>query len=277
MTSTSQKLQTRAASGSSSGPTILDLIEKQKTAIARALPKHLSADRLTRILVTEVRRNPKLAQADPTSLLGAVMQAAQLGLEPGPLGHAYLVPRYNGKTKTTDVTLQIGYRGYIDLARRSGQIVSIVAREVCEGDHFEFEYGTDERILHKPALKGRGDAYAYYGVALLSDGGRVVHVMSREDVEKFRNRSQAKDSGPWATDYDAMSKKTVIRRMVPWLPLSTELAVAVEADDHTVTLDADSIVIVGQDDAEVGDRGDDVIEAEDVEPEPEPAVEGDGK
>jgi len=258
---TSQKLQTRAASGSSSGPTILDLIEKQKAAIARALPKHLSADRLTRILVTEVRRNPKLAQADPTSLLGAVMQAAQLGLEPGPLGHAYLVPRWNGKTKTTDVQLQIGYRGYIDLARRSGQIVSIVAREVCEGDQFDFEYGTDERIVHKPALKGRGDAYAYYGVALLQDGGRVVHVMSREDIDRYRARSQAKDSGPWQTDYDAMAKKTVIRRMVPWLPLSTELAAAAEADDQTVTLDADSIVIVGQTD---DDDDGEVIDAADV-------------
>lgn len=272
MNTTSQKLQTRAASGSSNGRTIYDLIEKQKTAIARALPKHLSADRLTRIVLTEVKRNPKLAEGDPTSLLGALMQAAQLGLEPGPLGHAYLVPYWNGKTKTTDVQLQIGYRGYIDLARRSGQIVSIVAREVCEGDQFEFEYGTDERIVHKPALKGRGEAYAYYGVALLSDGGRVVHVMSREDVEKFRNRSQAKSSGPWVTDYDAMAKKTVIRRMVPWLPLSTEMAVAVEADDHTVTLDADSIVIVGQDD---DDQGDDVISAPE---EPDPAeAGGDGK
>lgn len=209
MNTTSQKLQTRAASGSSSGPTILDLIEKQKAAIARALPKHLSADRLTRILVTEVRRNPKLAQADPTSLLGAVMQAAQLGLEPGPLGHAYLVPRYNGKTKTTDVTLQIGYRGYIDLARRSGQIVSIVAREVCDGDQFDFRYGTDEEITHRPALKDRGEAYAYYGVALLADGGRVIHVMSRDDIDRYRARSQAKDSGPWQTDYDAMARKGI--------------------------------------------------------------------
>lgn len=210
MATASQKLAARAAAPDDrapSGPTIFDLVEKQKPALARALPRHLDADRLTRIIVTEVRRNPKLLQCDPQSLLGACMQAAQLGLEPGPLGLAYLVPYWNNKTRSYDIQFQLGYRGMLELARRSGQIRSIVAREVCANDTFEFEYGLDERLVHKPALAARGDVVAYYGVAHLTDGGHVVHVMSRDDIDKYRARSKADKNGPWVTDYDAMARK----------------------------------------------------------------------
>lgn len=210
MASASQKLAARAAAPDDrapTGPTIFDLVEKQKPALARALPRHLDADRLTRIIVTEVRRNPKLLQCDPQSLLGACMQAAQLGLEPGPLGLAYLVPYWNNKTRSYDIQFQLGYRGMLELARRSGQIRSIVAREVCANDTFEFEYGLDERLVHKPALADRGEVVAYYGVAHLTDGGHVVHVMSRDDIDKYRARSKAGNGGPWVTDYDAMARK----------------------------------------------------------------------
>lgn len=244
--SASQKLAARAAAPDDrapTGPTIFDLVEKQKPALARALPRHLDADRLTRIIVTEVRRNPKLLQCDPQSLLGACMQAAQLGLEPGPLGLAYLVPYWNNKTRSYDIQFQLGYRGILELARRSGQIRSIVAREVCANDTFEFEYGLDEKLVHKPALADRGEVVAYYGVAHLTDGGHVVHVMSRDDVDKYRARSKASKDGPWVTDYDQMARKTIIRRMWPWLPQSVEIASAVAADEQTLTFDAADLSI----------------------------------
>lgn len=224
--------------------TIAQAIKAQQKAIARALPQNIDPERFTRIALTEIRRNPKLGECTQLSLLGGIMLCAQLGLEPGPLGHAYLVPYWNRNTRTFEAQFQLGYKGIIDLARRSGQIVSIVAREVCVGDHFEFEYGLDEKLVHRPELGDRGDAFAYYGVAKFRDGGHFVLVMSRADVDKYRLRAQSQKageppSGPWATDYDAMARKTVIRRMAPFLPVAVEMARAVASDEAIVRFDAD--------------------------------------
>lgn len=222
-----ERAQTPARRGS--GTTIADLIKAQKPQIALALPAHIGTERFTRIALTELRRNPKLAACNPMSLLGALMQSAQLGLEPGPLGQAYLVPFKD------EVTFIVGYRGLIDLFRRSGEMESIVAREVREHDQFEFWVDeTGDRLRHVPTLTGeRGQAYAYYAIARFRDGGQLVHVMTRDDVERHRKRSRAKDSGPWVTDYDAMARKTVIRAMAPYLPLSAEIADAIESDERT--------------------------------------------
>lgn len=225
-------------------PTVLDLIERMKPQIARALPKHMDPERLTRIVLTTLRTTPKLLECTPQSLLAAVMLSAQLGLEPGPLGHCYFVPFRNKRTGNTDVQFIVGYKGYIDLARRSGTIVDIAAREVCEHDHFEFEYGLEERLIHRPALTGRGAPIAYYGVAHFRDGGHMILVMSREDIEAYRRRSRASDDGPWVSDYDAMAKKTVIRRMASFMPLSVEVARAVAQDEAVKTEIADDMADV---------------------------------
>jgi recombination protein RecT len=212
-------------------PTIAQLLERLKPQIARALPRHMSAERITRIALTTLRTNEKLQQCDPASFLGAVMLSAQLGLEPGPLGHAYLVPY--GR----EVQFIIGYKGILDLARRSGEIQSIEAREVCENDQFEFSYGLEPVLTHTPAREDRGKPTWYYGVAKFKDGGYYFDVMSIEEVEAHRNRSKAKNAGPWVTDYSAMARKTVIRRMAPFLPLSVEAASAVATDEATATFD----------------------------------------
>lgn len=232
MTSTlTQQLAERAQAPArrGGGTTIRDLLDRQKSQIALALPAHIGVERFHRIALTELRRNPKLAACNPMSLLGALMQSAQLGLEPGPLGQAYLVPFKD------EVTFIVGYRGLIDLFRRSGEMESIVAREVREHDQFEFWVDeTGDRLRHVPTLTGeRGQAYAYYAIARFRDGGQLVHVMTRDDVERHRKRSRAKDSGPWVTDYDAMARKTVIRAMAPYLPLSAEIADAIDADERT--------------------------------------------
>lgn len=213
-----------------------------KQQMALALPKHMTADRLARIALTEVRKNPKLAQCDQTSFLGAIMQLASLGLEPGgALGHAYLLPfdkrqKVGGQWKTvgTDVQLIIGYRGMIDLARRSGQIVSLEARTVHARDHFEVELGLDSRIVHKPdwTAQERGPLTFVYAVAKLRDGGVQFEVMSRAEIEGIRAQSKAKDNGPWVTHFDEMAKKTVIRRLFKYLPVSIEIQRAVGLDEQ---------------------------------------------
>jgi recombination protein RecT len=204
------------------------LLEKAKPQIALALPRHLNADRMLRIAMTSVRRTPALLGCNQQSLLGAVMQAAQLGLEPdGVLGHAYLIPFKD------QVQLIIGYKGLIDLARRSGQLSTIFARVVYAEDQFEFAYGLTERLEHIPSGKvENGEVRAVYAVARLKDGGTQFEVMTRGEVDAIRKRSRAADDGPWVTDYAEMAKKTVLRRLCKMLPASVELSRAVALDER---------------------------------------------
>lgn len=204
------------------------LLEKAKPQIALALPRHLSADRMLRIAMTSIRRTPKLLACNQQSLLGAVMQAAQLGLEcDGVLGHAYLVPFKD------EVQLIVGYKGLVDLARRSGQLSTIFARVVYAKDQFEYAYGLSERLEHIPSGEAEpGEVVAVYAVARLKDGGTQFEVMSRGEVDKIRERSRAKDDGPWITDFAEMAKKTVLRRLCKMLPASVELARAVALDER---------------------------------------------
>ncbi|MBD1555247.1 recombination protein RecT [Pseudomonas typographi] len=200
---------------------------KMKSQFAAALPKHMTAERMVRIVTTEIRKSPALVNCDQNSFLGAVIQCAQLGLEPGnSMGHAYILPY--GK----QAQLIIGYRGMIDLARRSGQIISIAARTVREDDFFEYEYGLDEDIRHRPSESdGQGRITHVYAVAKLQGGGRQFEVMSAAQVEAVRQQSKAKDSGPWKTHWEEMAKKTVIRRLFKYLPVSVEIQKAVMLDE----------------------------------------------
>lgn len=233
------------ASASQQPKTVFTLLKNNREQIAAALPKHMNAERMARVAMTCIRTTPKLLQCSPESLFGAVIQCAQLGLEPSNgLGHAYLLPfdkREKGAdgrwhTVGTDVQLIIGYRGMIDLARRSGQIISIEARAVYEGDVFECSLGLDSSLVHKPDWDNpnRGNAEFLrfvYAVAKLKDGGVQFEVLSRQGVEAIRARSKAGNSGPWATDYEAMALKSVTRRLFKWLPVSIEMQAAVGLDE----------------------------------------------
>jgi len=204
-----------------------ELLEKMKGSFAAALPKHLTPDRLARIALTEFRKTPKLInECDPMSFIGAIMISAQLGLEPGgALGHLYLVPY--GKT----VNAIIGYRGMIDLARRSGQIISLTAHEVMSNDDFSYEYGLDESLKHKPTLGERGKLTHVYAVAKLVGGGHQFEVMSLEDIYGVQKQSKAGNSGPWKSHFTEMAKKTVIRKLFKYLPVSIEIQKAVTFDE----------------------------------------------
>jgi len=217
----SQKVNNSSSTPSPKGGTVLELIQKMIPEVKKAIPKHLDPSRLARIFITEIRRNPKLLSCSKESLLASLMLSAQLGLEPGVLGHCYLVPYGN------ECQFIIGYKGMIELARRSGQISTIYAETVYENDEFEYELGLNPSIRHKPALKDRGKPIAYYGVAKFKDGGYYIKVMSKEDIEKRRKRSPAVNTAhsPWNNpdDYDQMAKKTVIREMFKYLPISPEI------------------------------------------------------
>jgi len=206
---------------------VKDLILSRQASIQAALPKHMDVERFSRIVLVTMSQNPKLLDCTPMSLLTAVMQAAQLGLEPGVLGQCYLIPYWNDKKKANEVQFQIGYKGLIELCRRSGVITSIAAHEVREHDHFEYEFGFEEKLIHRPSIKDdRGKVYAYYAYAVLKDGGRAVEVMSKAEIEKYRDHySQAfqKNSGPWRTEFDEMAKKTVVKKLIKYLPASAEL------------------------------------------------------
>lgn len=210
--------------------------------IAKALPRHLTADRLIRIATTELRKIPKLAQCSPASFLGSVIQCAQLGLEPGSaLGHVYIIPFDRWEKKTgrwilaeTVATVIIGYRGMLALARRSGEIESIDAWPVYQGDKFRCVLGLDATLEHEPDWENAGrtqpDRLRFvYAVAKLKGGGRQFAVMSRAEVEMIRDRVFAKNrvdiekyDGPWKSDFEAMALKTVVRRLFKMLPVSIE-------------------------------------------------------
>lgn len=223
-------------------PSVAKLLEAQKAQIATALPKHMTADRMARIALTELRKNPELLICEPLSFLGAIIQCAQLGLEPGnALGHAYLVPFWNSKKKRKEVQLIPGYRGFIDLARRSGEILTISARTVHENDSFDYSYGLDETLNHRPSLGERGDVIGAYAVAKLKDGGHQFEFMSREQIDKIKS-----DTTVWKNHYEEMARKTVVRRLAKYLPLSVELASLIEISDKeetSVTQDNGQILI----------------------------------
>ncbi len=238
MTEQQQELKKQLAKKASGevkkkGNTVLDLVNKMTPEIERALPEFLrkngGAERFTRIALTQLRTNPQLMQCDPKSFLAALMQSSQLGLEPGMLGQSYLIPY--GK----EVQFQIGYKGLIELARRSGQIQSIIAHAVHENDEFEFQYGLEENLSHKPNIRGdRGEVYCYYAYATLKDGGHAFVVMSKADVDRIRDKySKAASSkySPWNTEYDAMAKKTVIKQLMKYLPVSVELLRGLSQDE----------------------------------------------
>jgi recombination protein RecT len=212
--------------------TVMALLDQMKNEIARCLPKHLTTERMTRIALTELRKTPKLQECDPISFIAAIMQASQLGLEPGVLGSCYLIPFWNSRLGKFECTFMPGYRGFLDLARRSGQVVSLVARSVYANDEFSYEFGLQEKLIHKPAMSDRGELVAVYAMAILKDGGHQFDVMSRKDVDLIKNQSKSKGDGPWVTHYDEMAKKTVLRKLFKWLPCSVEMQRAVALDEQ---------------------------------------------
>ncbi len=215
--------------------TIYGMVQGLQNEFGNALPAHVDKKRFVRIAITAIRTNPKLAQANPNSLLGALMTSAQLGLECNtPLGQSYLIP-YG-----SEVQFQLGYKGLLDLAYRSKQYKRINARVVDKADEFSYEYGLDETLKHKPSQKPTGEAVYYYAIYELDNGGKSFVVWSKEKVEahaKKFSKSYNQPSSPWKGHFDAMACKTVLLDLLKSAPKSTEAAQAVASDNMTVRMD----------------------------------------
>lgn len=217
------------------------LLTKMGGQIQKALPSMVSSERFQRVALTAFSNNTKLQQCDPMSFIAAMMQSAQLGLEPNtPLGQAYLIPY--GK----QVQFQIGYKGLLELAQRSGKIKTLYAHEVRENDTFDIDYGLNQTLTHKPLLKGdRGEVIGYYAVYHLDTGGNSFIFMTKDEVLEYAKRfSKTYNSGPWQTDFDAMAKKTVIKQLLKYAPLSIELQKATSMDETVKTEISDDMSLV---------------------------------
>ena len=217
--------------------TIVDMVKAMEPEIRRALPSVLTPERFTRMALSAINNTPELANCMPMSFIAALMNAAQLGLEPNtPLGQAYLIP-YKNKG-ILECQFQLGYKGLIDLAYRTGQIQMIQAHVVREFDEFAYQYGLDSTLVHRPGTGERGDITFIYGLFKLNNGGYGFEVSNKEDMDAFAakySKSFGSRYSPWTENYEDMAKKTVIKRALKYAPISADFQKALSMDETIKT------------------------------------------
>lgn len=246
LTARTRQAANLAANPEQGTPSIGSLVQNMRGEIARALPKHLDADRLARITLTVLRKNPALTASTPESFMGALLTCAQLGLEPGPGGEAYLVPYQHKRgplAGKTECQLIIGYQGYTKLFWQSPLAQHLDAHVVYEGDDFDYAYGLEPFLRHKPLPGGAAGrkVRTYYAVASLKNGAKKFVVVWPEEVKELRG-GKVGPSGGIADPMRWMERKTALRQLFKTLPSSTELTQALEADEKVRTdLDEDAI------------------------------------
>jgi recombination protein RecT len=238
-------------------------------AIKSLVPKHMTPERLARITLTAISRTPKLAECLPETIVGAVMNCATLGLEPNLIGHAYLVPFKNNKTGQLECQFQIGYKGQIDLIRRTGDVSKIYAETVYENDLFVYLKGEDKQLVHVPfdmlhllenflpdrdngfldlmisaaiaGIKSRnpktqGKPVRYYSAYRLKDGSfdftTLTQAQCIDHANRFsKSKYQGSLTGPWKDHFDSMALKTCIKEMAKYMPISIEIQEKLASDD----------------------------------------------
>lgn len=223
-------------------PTMQSYLKSMEGEIKKALPSVITPERFTRMTLTALSSNPQLAETTPKSFLAAVMNCAALGLEPNtPMGEAWLIPSRNKNVLET--RFEIGYKGLLSLAWRSGEIISITAEEVCENDNFSYSLGLNPTLEHTPAISDRGKPIFYYATFHLKSGGYGFKVMSveqiREHAKKY-SKSANSSYSPWNTDFDSMAKKTVLKKLLRTAPIKAEMARSLAADEtikHSISDD----------------------------------------
>jgi recombination protein RecT len=210
-----------------------------KGEIARALPRHLSADRMTRIALTAFRRTPKLGQCDPRSVFAAVIQAAQLGLEPDTLGRSYLVPyekrkKVDGQWKTVAVECQLipGWKGLVDLVNRAGN-ASVWTGAVFEGDEFDYQLGDSPFVTHRPGVQDDPKLLRYvYAVGRVKGSDwPVIEVWPIAKVWKHRDRYNKVGDRHYSFENEEMyARKVPLLQVLKYMPASIELTQALALD-----------------------------------------------
>ena len=230
-------IQNKMSTTNNGGKSMQAYIKSMEGEIKKALPSVITPERFTRMVLSALSVNPKLASCTPKSFLGAMMSAAQLGLEPNtPLGQAYLIP-YKNKG-VDEVQFQIGYKGLLDLAYRSGEVDVIQSHIVYENDTFECEYGLNPNLKHIPADKDRGEPIKVYAVFKTKTGGYGFEVMSMDDVRKHAQKySQAYGSlySPWTKNFEEMAKKTVLKKVLKYAPMKSDFVRGVVQDETIKT------------------------------------------
>ena len=209
-------------------------LEQKKGVLRKIAPEGTDVDRIVSLAMFEAAKNERLLQCSPQSVYMALAKACQLNLVAGGVLHrAHMVPIWNSKKKTHDAELWIDYTGLMELVRRSGEIANFVARVVHEGEDFEhyFDLEDGEVLRHKPSYDGDvGAPKLAYAVCFFKDGQRQVEVMRKDQIEKIRDASRSGGSGPWKTHTEEMWRKTVIRRICKYLPLTAEAKTVLEHD-----------------------------------------------
>lgn len=207
---------------------------------------HMKPEDLTRLTLLALSRQPDLVKCSQHSILRSLMDAAALGIKPGGLmGRGYLVPRFNNKTGQLECQFDPGWRGLADVAKRSGAVKKIAAHAVYENDFFEVEFGTEEKLTHRPAIENRGKVVGAYAVAFFDDGTTQFESLDATDLAKIRAVSRAK-SGPWKDWEEEMARKSAVRRLCKYLPYSDVLERALEA-----ATDAEAEQPIGRTEVEV--------------------------
>lgn len=214
-----------------------------KDQLARALPKHISQERFARVITTQLLRNPDLGKCTTESLTAKCLEAAAMGLEPdGRLAH--LVPRWNSHNKCYECTLNIDYKGYVDLMFRGGFVRRIHADVVYEGDIFVYELGEVKKHVpwawrdDRKKPETRGKVRGAFCLIELKDGAIKCEAMTEDDIQALRARSASPNKGPWVTDTDEMRKKCPFRRASKWVPMSSEYRDKIEKDDDILDVEA---------------------------------------
>ena len=218
------------------------------------LPRHMTAERMIKLVYAAATKQPDLLHCTTASIGHCLTTCSELGLEPGDTrGHVYLIPRRNSRAGIVECTLLIGYKGYVELARRSNEIANIDAVVVYEGEPFEVKRGAHPDILHTwvPGVDRSDDKIvAAYAVVSLRSGGIVLEALTRDEINSRhrarsqawqwaetgdKNRSGGKKDSPWHTDYARMCRKSAIRSLLTGglVPLSAELVRAIEYDNET--------------------------------------------
>jgi len=207
----------------------VDQVRQQLTAMqpqfAAALPKHVEPARFVRVVMTAIQMTPALLDADRRTLFASAMRASQMGLLPD--GREGAIVTFGKVAQFMPMVA-----GIMKLVRNSGEISTWSVQSVYEHDSFDYELGDNERIVHKPALSGRGKLIGAYSIVTMKDGEKSREFMSVEDIEAIRKRSRSGTSGPWVSDFSEMAKKTVVRRHSKRLPMSTDLDDVLRSDDE---------------------------------------------
>lgn len=229
-----------------------ELLGRMKGEIAKAAPKHMTADRIIRVAMTSIQKVPQLAECTPESFLGCLLTCTQRGLAPDSASqHAHLIPFKDHKKGVTVCTLIFGYKGLMDLALRHPGVLSFhVPQIVYEQDEFDYQEGQEPKLFHKPAQRpDRGAIVAFYAVAKLASGDRPFVWMWLHEVEKVRDAVYKWQDKPWKTHFGAMGLKTVVIRLCKWLPATPDLQAAITLDEQAaagVPQSIESVVIDGQ-------------------------------